>query len=183
MPNDWKYRPHHQNYRPGFFVSARRGNESQTASSELFWAICSLQDGNPRSYELSWAVFCFKQGQEAESSRCSDMIRELSPCPCLYKFLGWHLCRTNLPQKCLSPKRETKRKVKQKIRKTPRNVPEKCWGPVQPPKTCSPPLFHSFAPAISNTSSNTISHFSQRESAGMAALVNIDWIAGRGTEV
>ena len=36
------------------------------------------------------------------------------------KILGWHLCRTKLPRKAFNSKRQ----VKRKIWKTPRNVPE-----------------------------------------------------------
>ena len=58
----------------------------------------------------------------------------------------------NCPVKVLIPKRN----VKQKVRKTPQNIPEKGKGVVQLPKSCSPALFHSFSPEISNTISNPI---------------------------
>ena len=56
--------------------------------------------------------------------------------------LGWRLCRTKLPRNIFNAK-----KKKQKI-----------LSPVQPPESLSPALFHSFAPAISNTIARIISN-------------------------
>ena len=61
------------------------------------------------------------------------------------------------------PKRNAKRKVKE-------NTP-KHFKLVQLPKSYSPTIFHSFAPAISNIISTTISKEKfQRESGGTATL-------------
>ena len=57
--------------------------------------------------------------------------------------------------------------------------PPKCLSPVQLPKSFSPALFHSFAPATSNaiSNTNTIQTFLQQESAGVAMLFFFAFLA------
>ena len=61
-----------------------------------------------------------------------------------------------------------KQNVVQKTRNMIQNVPQKCKAPFSCPKFVHRHL-HSFALEISNTMSNS---FSQRESAGMSALIS-----------
>ena len=72
---------------------------------------------------------------------------------------------TSAERICFSiPKQKWKQKVKRKIRKARApKPPRKMLCPVQRPKSFSPALFHSFAPAVSNPVSN-FDFISQRES-------------------
>ena len=66
---------------------------------------------------------------------------------CLYngpRLLGRLPCRTKLPPKNFNLTRKTVWKTRKKIRKTIRNVFEKCLAPLRPLKIISPALFTKF---------------------------------------
>ena len=73
------------------------------------------------------------------------------------------------PERNFNSKAKIETKSETKNLKNALKRPRKMLSRIQLPESFSPAPFHSFAPAISNTTSNTISSFfSRRESAGVS---------------